>query len=229
MRLHTIAATVLVFIAPAASCEVPPRPPLVPPEQAAKPVASVALLNPGFESAAPGTVGAPQGWLVGQHAGPPSYTFTHDAEAPRTGNLSLRIDNIGPEPWGALDQVIAATPLRGKMLRFSGWLRTRNASGNAHGGGAGLAMQTKRGGYVVEQARMRVNAVVGTTDWARYELHLHVANTADEIEVGVNLFGPGAVWIDDAALDVVEPPPAPASMPAAAADTAKPELQRVRP
>lgn len=225
MRFHTIAATVLALIAPAASCEVIPRAPLVPPERATQPVASVPLLNPGFESAAPGTVGAPAGWFVGQHAGPPSYAFTHDADAPRTGNLSLRIDNIGPEPWGALDQVIAATPLRGKTLRFSAWLRTRNATGNAHGTGAGLAIQTRHGGYVVEQARMRTDAVAGTTDWARYEVHLEVARTADQIEVGVNLFGPGSVWIDDAALDVVEPP----SKPAAAPGAAKPDLQRVQP
>jgi hypothetical protein len=197
----------------------------VPPERAAQAVAPVPLLNPGFEAAAPGTVGAPAGWFVGQHAGPPSYTFTHDADVPRTGNLSLRIDNIGPEPWGSLDQVIAATPWRGKTLRFSAWLRTRNAKGNAHGAGAGLAMQTRHGGYVVEQVRMRTDAVPGTTDWARYEVHLEVARNADQIEVGVNLFGPGSVWIDDAALDVVDPPSAAATAPAAA----KRELPQARP
>jgi hypothetical protein len=68
---------------------------------------------------------------------------------------------------------------------------------------------------------MRMDSVGGTTDWARYELHLKVANAADQIEVGVNLFGPGAVWIDDVALDVVEPP--------SAAGTAQPALQRVHP
>jgi hypothetical protein len=86
-------------------------------------------------------------------------------------------------------------------------------------------MQTRHGGYVVEQVRMRADAVAGTTDWARYEVHLAVARNADQIEVGVNLFGSGSVWIDDAALDVVEPP----STPAAAPGTAKRELPRVAP
>ena len=225
MRFHTIVATAFAFVATAASGEAIPRASLVPPERAAKAVASVPLSNPGFESAAPGTVGAPAGWFVGQHAGPPSYTFTHDADTPRTGKLSLRIDNVGPEPWGALDQVIVATPWRGKTLRFSAWLRTRDAKGNAHGGGAGLAMQTRHGGYVVEQVRMRTDAVHGTTDWARYEVHLEVARNADQIEVGVNLFGPGSVWVDEAALDVVDPPSAAAAAPGAA----KRELPQVRP
>jgi hypothetical protein len=222
MRFHTIAAAILVCVAPAAhgAAIAPAR--LVPPERAATPVASVPLQNAGFESATPGTVGAPTGWFAGQHAGPPSYTFTHDADAPRSGKLSLRIDNVGPEPWGALDQVITATPWRGKTLRFSAWLRTRDAKGNAHGAGAGLAMQTRHGGYVVDQVRMRTDAVGGTTDWARYEVHLEVARTADQIEVGVNLFGPGTVWIDDAALDVVEPPAAAAAPPARRSPAAAP-------
>jgi hypothetical protein len=220
-----IVAAVLAFVAAAASGEAIARASRVPPERAATPIAPVPILNPGFESAAPGAVGAPAGWFVGQHAGPPSYTFTQDGDAPRSGNLSLRIDNVGPEPWGALDQVITATPWRGKTLRFSAWLRTRNAAGNAHGAGAGLAMQTRHGGYVVDQVRMRTDAVAGTTDWARYEVHLEVARTADQIEVGVNLFGPGSVWIDDVALDVVDPPAAAT----AKANDARPDVSESRP
>lgn len=222
--LACIALAAFSALAPPAVADEPaaPRPPRVPPEQAARPVASVPLANAGFESPAPSRQGAPDGWVAIQHAGPLSYTFTLDGEVFRSGARSLRIDNVGPEPWGALDQVITATPWRGKTLRFSAWLRTRDAKGNAHGAGAGLAMQTRHGGYVVDQVRMRTDAVGGTTDWARYEVHLEVARTADQIEVGVNLFGPGTVWIDDAALDVVEPPAAAAAPPARRSPAAAP-------
>jgi hypothetical protein len=52
---------------------------------------------------------------------------------------------------------------------------------------------------------MRRNAVHGTTDWTRYEVVLAVGSEADQIEVGMNLFGPGIAWIDGTTLDVVEP------------------------
>ena len=44
----------------------------------------------------------------------------------------------------------------------------------------------------------------------------------------MNLFGPGAVWIDDVALDVVESP-SPSAAPTTAPGAAKPGLQRVQP
>jgi hypothetical protein len=229
VRSATIAAVAYASLVLPVLADAPSAPPLVPPERAARPVASVPLANPGFESAAPGRLGAPDGWWGIQHAGPLSYTFTPDTDAPRSGGRSLRIDNIGPEPFGTLYQVVPAAALRGKTLRFSAWLRTRDAKGNVYGSGAGLKLQTMRGGYIVDHVHMRMDSVGGTTDWARYELHLKVANAAEQIEVGVNLFGPGAVWIDDVALDVVEPPSVAAATPAAAADTAKPALQRVYP
>jgi hypothetical protein len=228
VRTGPIAAVAYACCALPALADAPSKPPLVPPERAALPVASVPLANPGFESAAPGRLGAPDGWWGIQHAGPLSYTFTPDTEAPRSGGRSLRIDNVGPEPFGTLYQVVPAASLRGKTLRFSAWLRTRDAKGNVYGTGAGLKLQTMRGGYIVDHVHMRTDAVGGTTDWARYEVHLKVANGADQIEVGVNLFGPGAVWIDDVALDVVEPPSSPAA-PNTAPGAAKPELQRLHP
>ena len=227
MRLRPFALLAVALLAPPALAEERREPPRVPPERAAKPLESVPLANPGFESSAPGRLGAPDGWWGIQHAGVPSYTFTLDADAPRAGGRSLRIDNIGPEPFGTLYQVLPATALRGKTLRFSAWLKTRDASGNVYGSGAGLKLQSMRGGYIVDHAQMRMDSVAGTTDWARYEVHLKVAGTADQVEVGVTLFGPGTVWIDDVALDAVEPPPGPAAAPAAGSDAAgRPQVPR---
>lgn len=228
VRTGPIAAVTYVCCVLPALADAPSGPPLVPPERAAPPVASVPLANPGFESAAPVRLGAPDGWWGIQHAGPLSYTFTPDSDAPRSGGRSLRIDNVGPEPFGTLYQVVPAASLRGKTLRFSAWLRTRDAKGNVYGTGAGLKLQSMRGGYIVDHVHMRMDSVGGTTDWARYEVHLKVANAADQIEVGVNLFGPGTVWIDDVALDVVEPPSPPA-VPTTAPRAARPELPRVHP
>jgi hypothetical protein len=183
----------------------------------ARAIATIPLANAGFESALPGKLGAPDGWWAVQHAGPESYRFTLDASAKHSGERSLRIDNVGPEPFGTIYQTIDATPYRGRVVRFGAWIRTKDALGNRFGTGAGLHLQTQRRGFPRDTAAMRKNAVRGTTDWARHELVLAVAQDADRIEVGLNLFGPGTAWIDDATLEVVEPaatPAAPAAAPA---------------
>jgi hypothetical protein len=190
-------------------------------------VGSVPLANAGFESTRPGKLGAPEGWWVVQHAGPESYRFSVDDTTKHAGERSMRVENVGPEPYGMVFQAIDATPYRGRTVRFAAWIRTEATTGNRFGTGAGLHLQTLRRGYPRDAAAMRKNAVKGTTDWTRYELVLAVANDADQIEVGLNLFGGGVAWLDEATLDVVEPakrtapaPAPPAAAPAAPAPTA---------
>lgn len=186
----------------------PLPPPAVPIEKAQKPVASISLVNAGFESPEPGKLAAPHGWSTVQHAGPESYRFSLDGAQPKSGRQSLRIENVGPEPFGTVYQSIDATPYRGKTLRFAAWLRTEGTTGNRFASGAGLHLQSQRGASVRDTAPMRRNAVHGSTGWTRYEVVLTVADDVDRVEVGLNLFGPGIAWIDDAALDVIEPPTA---------------------
>jgi hypothetical protein len=165
----------------------------------------VALANPGFESREPGRQGAPLGWWKLQHAGPESYVFELDTTDPRSGERSLRVINTGPEPFGTILQKVSALPHRGQTLRFAAWIRTENAKGNRYGAGAGLKLHAVRGGYPAAHVSMRKDAVSGTTGWKRYELMLKVPKDADDIEVGLTLFGAGTAWIDDAELVVVEP------------------------
>ena len=189
-------------------------PPAVPPEKAAPPIASVQLVNAGFESTLPGKLNAPQGWWTVQHAGPVSYTFTLDTTKPRSGERSLKVENIGPEPFGTIYQSVDATPYRGRKIRLAAWIRTEGAAGNRYGAGAGLNLHAMKGGYPVVYAMMRKDAIQGTTDWARYEVSLSVPGEADRIEVGLNLFGPGIAWLDDVALDVMDASAAAAPSPA---------------
>jgi hypothetical protein len=179
-------------------------PPAVPPDRAAKALAAVPLVNAGFESTLPGKLGAPEGWWVVQHAGPLSYIFESDAMVRHGGERSLRVANVGPEPFGAIYQTVPAAAHRGKTLRLSAWLRTDATAGNRFGSGAGLKLHSVRGGYPLEVAEMRRDAVHGTTDWTRYEIALKISAEADGIEAGLVLFGPGKAWIDDVALDVVD-------------------------
>lgn len=197
-------ALLLAFAAPAAYGAEAKAPPAVPPEKAAKPVASVPLVNAGFESTAPGKAGSPDGWWAVQHAGPVSYTFQPDAGIKRSGERSLRVTNVGPEPFGSVYQTVQAAPYRGRTLRLSAWLRTEGTTGNGFATGAGLKLHSARGGYALDLIEMRQNAVHGSTDWTRYEITLKVPAEAEQIEAGLTLFGPGSVWIDDVALDMMD-------------------------
>lgn len=188
-----------------ASRRTPPQPlppPAVPPERAAKAIATVPILNGGFESTA-----WLEGWAVGQHAGPASYTFEPDTAITHSGARSLRVTNIGPEPYGAILQAFAAEPYRGKMLRLAAWLRTEGVTGNRFAVGAGLRMYaTPRYGPVVEAAETMRNGARGTTEWTRYEIAFKVPADADRIDIGMALYGPGSVWVDDIACDVIAAP-----------------------
>lgn len=166
--------------------------------------APVTLVNPGFESTKPGVRGDPEGWTGIQHAGPLSYTFKLDVDARHDGAASLRIASVGPEPFGAVFQQLPAAALRGKTLKLSAWLRTRDVVGSGTGGGAVLTLQAMQGGATIGYNHMKDGAVKGTTEWKRYEITLAIPPAADQVEVGAMLHGPGAMWVDDVELEIVE-------------------------
>ena len=159
------------------------------------------LVNPGFESATVDRKGDPDGWFSFQHAGDKSYDFALDGDRPRSGQRSLRIENTGPEPYGAIAQIVAAKPYVGKSARLTGWLRTRDASGL----GAGLTLLVLAGGATIDQNFMYEQSVRGTTDWQRFVITIPVKPGADRIEVGAMLRGKGALWLDDVELAFVTP------------------------
>jgi hypothetical protein len=175
------------------------------PRPLARPYPFVALVNPGFESPRPGLFGNPEGWFSIQHAGDLSYLFKLDKSVHHAGANSLRIDNVGPEPFGSIYQQLAAQPYIGKRLRFSAWLRSENVTGSLTGGGGVLLIQAMQAGAPLAWNHMRDTPVRGTQDWARYGIELDVPPGADQIEVGAMLHGPGKLWFDDAELEIVTP------------------------
>jgi len=164
--------------------------------------APVAIVNPGFESTKPGVRGDPEGWTAIQHAGPLSYAFKRDADVRHGDTASLRVDNVGPEPFGAVFQQLSAAALRGKTVRLTAWLRTRGVTGSGTGGGAVLTLQAMQSGALLAHEHMAETPVKGTTDWTRCEITLAIPRTADQVEIGAMLHGPGTMWLDDVELAV---------------------------
>lgn len=161
----------------------------------------VALINAGFESTTPGPRGDPEGWFSFQHAGPLSYTYKSDTSQKKSGERSLRIDNTGPEIYGAVAQAVDARPWKGKVARLSGWVKTSDANDN----GAVLTLLATQSGATMAQNFMLDAPIKGTTDWKRYTITLLLPPATDRVEVGMMLRGKGAVWLDDVELEIVEP------------------------
>ncbi len=166
---------------------------------------SVGLVNPGFESVPLTLAGHPQGWVPIQHASVDSYAFALDDAVHRSGAKSVRITNIVPEAYGSIIQKVTDSAVRGRTVRFSGWLRTQDVTGNGFGGGAVLLVQAMRSGSPIAHDHMRAGAVKGTTDWQRHAVTLAVPADADNVEIGAMLFGGGTLWFDDARLEIVAP------------------------
>jgi len=184
MRLLSLIAAGLVV-----ACAAPVTPPATRP-------ASIALVNPGFESSASGRRNDPEGWFSFQHAGEPSYRFVVDTANPHGGARSLRIDNTGPDVYGAMAQSLDALGYAGKTARFSGWLRTNETNE----GGAVLTILALGNGATLANNFMAASAVKGTTPWTRYTITLAIPPRTDRVEVGAMLHGKGSLWLDDVEL-----------------------------
>ena len=166
----------------------------------------VAIVNPGFESrVADGTL--PSGWEFVQHAGPRSYEFSLDDKIVHGGKQSLRVDNIGRAPHGMVFQDLPVGELRGRTLRLSAYVRTRDVTGNRYGGGAMLMLQAVAQGSPFADNHMREVAVHGTTEWTRYEVTLTLPPQTERIRVGAMVTGSGSVWLDDFVLEALPAAP----------------------
>ncbi|MBS0321829.1 MAG: hypothetical protein JSR18_14895 [Proteobacteria bacterium] len=155
------------------------------------------IANPGFE--APVSGGDFEAWTTAQHAGVHSYDFDLDTAIHYAGKHSMRITNVGPEPYGAFYQVLPAQSYRGKTLEFSGYIRTVNATG----GGAQLTLLARSSGAILAHAFLDDPGVVGTHDWQRYSVRLKIPKDAQRVEVGGMLVGPGTAWFDTVMLSEV--------------------------
>lgn len=109
------------------------------------------------------------------------------------GAMSIRAKpNAKPGGMGTFSRSIQAARFRGKRVRLSASLRTRNA------GRAQLWMRVNgANGQVLSIDDMQNRPLRGTTRWRRYAIVLEVPANATEISYGFLLAGSGMVWAND--------------------------------
>ena len=114
-----------------------------------------------------------------------------------SGHVTSR--STSAQGFGTLSQIVRADDYRGKRVRFSAYIKTRDASGI----GAGLWMRVDGDGGMLGFDNMQNRAMRGTTDWTRVAVVLDVPENAEGIAFGFLLASSGEGWVDDALFEVV--------------------------
>ena len=140
------------------------------------------------------------GWhKAGSH--PADYDMGNDTTTAFTGSSSgfIRSNKAAPQGFGTYMQTIDAADYRGKRVRLSAYVKADRVTD-----WAGVWMRVDAGsGAPIAFDNMQDRPIKGSHDWTQYSIVLDVGNTATAIAFGILMSGPGAVWIDDLALDPV--------------------------
>ncbi|MEZ4317852.1 MAG: hypothetical protein R3F61_10120 [Myxococcota bacterium] len=140
--------------------------------------------------------GAPTGWVAPTAKG---YTVERDTNA-KDGSYSAVLRGAkGASKFGTMLQLLDPHAYRGERVRYSAWMRTEGVTD-----WAGAWMRVDAGEDVVAFDNMQERALRGDVEWTRISIVLDVHEDATGIVLGILLSGPGAVWLDDVQLDIVD-------------------------
>jgi hypothetical protein len=142
----------------------------------------------------------PKGWALGG-PGAHAYSARVDVEERRSGHGSglLECSTRNLDTFGTLMQTIRAEDLRGRRIRLSGYLRTRDPEFWA-------ALWMRIDGADTSPLafdNMSDRVVRGDTEWSQYAIVLDVPVAAVQIAFGATLAGGGRIWVDDLVIEVV--------------------------
>ena len=148
--------------------------------------------------------------LTGVQSG--EYRAAIDSAIAHGGHRSARVDGVPPMPSGqnSLSLPVRPDQYRGKRVKMSAYLRTRDVTGP----GAYLVL-TIIGPSATAGSSDRT-ALKGTNDWQLVSVVADVPQTAVGLWLNATLNGHGSVWVDDVSLEVVGDAVAPVAPPAAA-------------
>ncbi|HEY1922546.1 MAG TPA: sigma-70 family RNA polymerase sigma factor [Tepidisphaeraceae bacterium] len=90
--------------------------------------------------------------------------------------------------------------IRGKRIRVSGWIKTKNVRECA---GLEMLAYSAGGELLTADEMVCVRPIHGTTDWRQYEMVQDIPQDATKIYVASVLFCSGEIWTDDFQVEVV--------------------------
>ena len=166
----------------------------------------VELKNPGFQEPIRPGENCAIGWGCTMHNDPHSFRFFHVEGIGPSGGRAYCIEAVGREPWGRLDQAIGkerVVPIRGSKLRFSVSVKTDGMTA----GQAGPALKAYSGSGRILQNVM--NLQPRKDGWQRLQVEATLPPDTFLLDIGVVFEGKGRVCVDDARLEMTEPPRGP--------------------
>ncbi len=133
------------------------------------------------------------GWtLAGSN--PRDYEVTQDNNEVYSGYFSSSLKSVVNRPQGyvTLMQTIKSDKYKGERVSFSGYIKSKFVSD-----WASLWMRVDDVlGRPLSFDNMSDRPIVGSSDWAKYEIVLDVPVNSSEISFGVLLDGKGQIWFD---------------------------------
>jgi hypothetical protein len=149
-----------------------------------------------------GPMDAPTGWRLGGTLN--AFTFVVDTVTVRSGKHSGRLSVVAGSPTSvsaSANQAIRAEPYRGKRIRLTGYLKSRDAVFVAWARVEGLQRDSLEYSGLSNVSNEETPV---TVDWRRIEHVIDVPAHAEAIVFGVFLRRSGDVWLDDFDVAVVD-------------------------
>jgi hypothetical protein len=148
------------------------------------------LVNADFEQVADD--GSIPGWIMQQHAGPPSYETVIEAQGAYAGHGSLRMTRTQEQVYGTLSQEVAIAGVAGETFELSAMVKTKDV------GPEGWKLM-----IYGDRVRDFSPAATGDTDWHPVSVRVQLPAAANSLTVGVTLLDKGSGWIDQVQLKAI--------------------------
>ncbi len=161
-----------------------------------------ALANGDFETAGEsGLAGEPSGWMV-QGIAREDFAGARDTDEKHGGAASAKLVNKHDTPRGhaVLAQTIRADAYAGTRVRVSAWVKAR---GLERGGRFSVHTFAADAGLFNPGLTRAGCPLEAAGEWRLCQGVLDVPSITDTIEVGLNLEGKGAAWVDDVKIEPV--------------------------
>jgi hypothetical protein len=145
----------------------------------------------------------PGGWRLIPFVAANQYRIGLDREIRHSGKSAAFLESHDADwkknHYARLEQTLDATKYRGKRLRVSAFLKSKDVVKTAF-----LAANVPNPWEDLSDFATQKPLLEGTTDWNRYQIEFKVIPYAKQIEIRVELHGSGRVWVDDLRLEVLD-------------------------
>jgi hypothetical protein len=146
----------------------------------------------------------PHGWFANIPA-PGDFSVATDNGVTYQGHPSVSISSKKPDPTGfaGFNQSISAKDYKGKRVRLSAYLRTRDVTGDGSRGAHVWFRVDGPNQKMLGFDNMDTRPVKGSTEWTKYEIVLDVPSESIGLAYGSFLNGSGTSWVASFRLEVV--------------------------